>query len=306
MKIRSKFSKLNQKGVLHILPVIIIVLAVAIAGTFYLVSSKAEQANSKPPSNTFLLYSAGGKYRSITIYTYDNNVGRCGKSDINNNQSATYKFKKKHGKWMPIVINCYYISSNTGYSKDRTLYTFNFNKDSKHIASSVINSEVSRFSPNNCVYAHDYGITKVVNRKNGEKSPCNSQSDEDLVIKTDSLLMVNAFTIKNYQVDYGYQFGLKPKNLPANKVYEDASKQECQGYVSTRFLKNGSDVATRNTARLKYDSSTKSCSAPSGNYKFQAYPGKTPKDYKVTVEVKFSGNKYVNGYTHDLFVRDIR
>ena len=306
MKFKHRLSKLNQEGILHILPVIIIILLVAIAGTFYLVSSKAEQAGSTRPSNTFLVYSAGGKYRSVTISTYTEDNARCGKSDINDKQSAIYKFKKKNGKWQPIVIKCYFLS-NSAATKNRTLYQFRFNKDAKHPDSARTDSEVSKSNADNCVFVHDYGITKVVSRINGDKSPCKSQSDEDIVIKSDSVISINSYTIKNYQVESNLDFGVKPKNMPSGTEYESASKQECQGYISERFLSNGKEVARPWTTRLKYDTQSNTCNYTGGSKaKIEMFRGMTPKDYKVTVEVKFSGNKYVNGYTHDLFVRDIR
>lgn len=160
-----KSIKLNHKGFFHHFGLLFFLVIFAIAGAGYVVATNA--ASKKESTNTYFMYSDGGKYKYVYVW----GQGRCGTKTVlyatgSKSNALVFKMppKDSNGKYQPIKLICT-AGENDSYSFD-----FRISPDESDPADVTSAGEDLE---SKCIYVHDSGISRTVERENGS---CNTDS----------------------------------------------------------------------------------------------------------------------------------
>ncbi len=160
-----KKSQFNSKGFSHHFALFFFILIFAVAGVGYRVATKA--ASETEPTNTYFMYSEGGKYKYVYVWGH----GRCGTKTVKytaSSQSNALAFKMPSkdsaGNYPPIKLICTANSSDS--------YSFDFRVTSDETGSADV-SGAGEDLVSSCIYVHDSGVSRTGARENGS---CNTDS----------------------------------------------------------------------------------------------------------------------------------
>jgi len=160
-----KFKKLNQEGFFHHFGLLFFLVIFAIAGAGYVVATNA--ASKSEPTNTYFMYSEGGKYKYVYVW----GQGRCGTNTVkyttgSKSNALVFKMppKDSDGKYQPIKLIC--------TAGENVSYSFDFRVSPDETGSADVSS-VGEGLESKCLYVHDTGISRTVERENGS---CNTDS----------------------------------------------------------------------------------------------------------------------------------
>lgn len=160
-----KSIKLNHKGFFHHFGLLFFLVVFAIAGAGYVVATKA--ASKTESTNTYFMYSDGGKYKYVYVW----GQGRCGTKTVlyatgSKSNALVFKLppKDSDGKYQPIKLIC------TAGSNDS--FSFDFRTTPDETGPADVTS-VGEGLESKCLYVHDSGISRTIERENGS---CNTDS----------------------------------------------------------------------------------------------------------------------------------
>lgn len=106
---QSNFTKLNSRGLAHMVLPALVVLVTAIAGTYLLVSSRAATVKK---TSTYFVYSAGGTYKYVSLSSTNFSQAKCSAKGTTYNIGGTKRAvietpsKDSEGKYQPLQLVC--------------------------------------------------------------------------------------------------------------------------------------------------------------------------------------------------------
>jgi hypothetical protein len=266
----KSLKQLNSRGFSHVLALMLVVMVVAVGGTFSLVASKAATTDNatasvvkqpKVKKGHLLIYSQNGRYDSTKIEVYGNTKARkCG-GQLGINGSTVKKLRKAG----PVKVSCEPVAGDEGY---RIYFGNNKKFASADFVTVDVNSET-------CHLIHkDVKDVRSVPAVNGS---CSSQDGDTTPAKLGLTMRVLP------ELKLGKVKGFVEMSVPGT----DLNKNMCTGQVTVSFSPGNSSYALP----IKY-------AKPSGNntngYCVAKLKSSKLNHGKHTITASYAGSPYFN------------
>lgn len=299
--------KINHRGFSHHFVLFFFLVIFAITGIGYKVATNA--ATKSEQTNTYLIYSNGGKYKYVRVW----GEGRCGTKTIKYSTGSKSNAlvlktpaKDSKGQYPPIKLVC------TANKNDKLSISFDQSSKDTNTLESFRSFSVGDDISNKCIFLHDTGVSRIISRENGsckttpEIDTSTNSSDNGGTLydpaskpaRKSVTISVKTFqlTARTYDItgELGSSAGIKKLDCNTSSIR-----------VSIADQKNKEIWAISGALRIKWNSKKEKCTF---NYKAKLFS--SDKYYldkgKFAVSVTFAGNETLKPAKHKIFYREIK
>lgn len=273
--LKPRFKKLDSRGITHVVAPLVVLLLVAVTGTYVAVSKQADnkdlsnattaaaKSTAKTKTGALVIYSQKGRFDSvkIQIVAADVKTHKCGGAFSDSKDYVTRKLPAK----APLKISCSAVSGNGQYA----LY---FGKHGKFPSNYVgVNVDGGY-----CTFVHkDPDSTRLAAIVKGKCTGASSENDSPKKLATGMRVLPKLGTNKKTITGY----------VEVNSPNEDLTRVQCAGQVSVNTGANVYNLALK-YARVKSGNSY--CVAKINLGGASVTPG------TYTLKASFPGNDYLN------------